>query len=134
MVLSWRVLGILTACLLAASSLLGLQPQARTLASGVFSPAQATRGQAVYTARCASCHAPTLAGRTGPALAGDDFNANWAGQPLLDLANKIRRTMPRDTSPRLSAQETADVLAFMLQTGKFPAGSADLSKIGRAHV
>jgi hypothetical protein len=45
---------------------------------------------------------------------------------LLDLANKVQKTMPRDDSPRLTAQESADVLAYMLQAGKFPTGTAEL--------
>lgn len=114
-------------CWLAGSSLLGLQTSpVRGLADGVYTDQQATRGQRIYKERCSSCHGDNLAGRAGPPLAGEDFLAGWSSQSLLDLASKVRRTMPRDDSPRLSAQETADVVAYMLQAGKFPAGRIEL--------
>src|SRR4030095_16899624 len=50
----------------------------------------------------------------------------WNTQPLLELANKIGRTMPKDDTPKLTPEETADLLAYMLQVGKFPSGSAEL--------
>jgi hypothetical protein len=52
--------------------------------------------------------------------------AAWDKDPLLELANKIGRTMPKDNTPRLTAQETADVLAYVLQVGKFPSGRTEL--------
>ena len=52
---------------------------------------------------------------------------NWSSQPLLELANKIRRTMPKDDTARLTPQEAADVLAYILQAGKFPSGRAELT-------
>jgi mono/diheme cytochrome c family protein len=120
------LLGIALSSLFAASSLLALQTPAQGVADGVYTDQQAARGQAVYTARCASCHAPNLSGRTGPPLTGADFLANWNTQPLLELANKIGRTMPKDDTPRLTSQETADLLAYILQVGKFPGGRAEL--------
>lgn len=117
---------IVLVCLVAGSSLLALQPQAQSVASGVYTEQQATRGQTVYAARCASCHGPALVGRTGPPLVGDDFLANWDQKPLLELATKIDKTMPRDETPRLTAQESADVLAYVLQVGKFPSGRTEL--------
>src|SRR6186997_101524 len=97
MALLWRRLpGIALFCLLAGSTLVALQPQAQSVNDGVYTGDQATRGQTVYRARCASCHGNNLEGRTGPPLAGNDFIANWDTQPLLQLANKIGKTMPKD--------------------------------------
>jgi mono/diheme cytochrome c family protein len=120
------VIGIALISLFAGSSLLALQTRSQSVTDGVYTDPQAARGQTVYTARCASCHAPNLSGRTGPPLTGADFIANWNTHPLLDLANKIGRTMPRDDTPRLTSQETADLLAYILQAGKFPSGTAEL--------
>ena len=97
-----------------------------TVSQGVYSDGQAKRGQAVYKDRCASCHGDTLGGQIGPPLAGDDFLSDWNRQPLSELFGKIKNTMPQDAPGKLSAQETADVLAYMLQAGKFPAGRAEL--------
>src|ERR671924_41850 len=62
---------------------------ARSVQDGVFSDAQAARGQALYTAQCASCHGGKLEGAQGPPLVGAGFVANWQSQPLAELAGKI---------------------------------------------
>src|SRR5712691_714388 len=102
-----RLLGIVLVCSLAGSSSLALQTRAQSVSDGVYTGQQATPGQTLYQGRCSTCHGLTLGGRTGPPLAGDDFLANWETQPLLELANKIRRTMPKDDSSRLTPQETS---------------------------
>src|SRR4051812_19637881 len=100
--------------------------QSRTVRDGVFTDAQAARGAAIYKEKCASCHGPTLGGSLAPALAGDAFAANWGG-PLSAIVDKIQATMPANAMGTLTRAQTADVLAFMLQTSKFPAGRAELS-------
>jgi mono/diheme cytochrome c family protein len=121
-----RLLGIFLVYLTAASSSLALQTRVRNVSDGVYTDQQATRGQALYNERCASCHGNNLAGRSGPPLTGSDFLASWEKDPVLDLANKILRTMPKNEPPKLTAQETADVLAYVLQVGKFPSGRTEL--------
>jgi S-disulfanyl-L-cysteine oxidoreductase SoxD len=111
--------------LLFASSILGQQPL--TVNQGVYTQAQASRGQALYKEQCASCHGDALQGRNGPPLAGEDFAADWSGQPLSELFGKIKNTMPQDAPGKLTAQQTADSLAFILETAKLPAGRAELS-------
>ena len=98
------------------------QPQ--TVNQGVYTDEQAKRGQAIYKDQCASCHGDTLGGRLGPPLAGDDFIGDWDKQPLSELFNKIRNTMPQNAPGKLTGQQTADIVAYILQTGKFPAGRA----------
>jgi len=100
--------------------------QARTVRDGVYTDAQATRGAAIYKEKCASCHGPTLGGSLAPPLAGDAFAANWGG-PLSAIVDKIQATMPANAMGSLTRAQAADVLAFMLQTSKFPAGRAELS-------
>jgi len=97
----------------------------RTVQDGVFTEAQAARGQATYDALCAFCHGSQLEGAQGPPLIDDTFLQNWAGEPLLALANKIFDTMPPGGG--VSAQETADLLAHILNTGGFPTGTSELS-------
>jgi mono/diheme cytochrome c family protein len=113
--------------LLGGASLLAVQQQASNVNDGVYTEQQAARGLTLYKGRCSSCHGDALAGRSGPPLTGDDFLSNWGGQSLLELAGKISKTMPKNDTPRLTAQETADVLAYILQAGKFPSGRAELS-------
>jgi mono/diheme cytochrome c family protein len=97
----------------------------RTAKDGVYSDEQARRGQAVYKDRCASCHGATLAGGIAPPLAGDEFVGIWGG-PLSDLVEKIQNTMPQDDPGKLSRQQSADIVAYLLQAGKFPSGRAEL--------
>ena len=103
---------------------------AQTAASvwdGVYTDAQTDRGKTLYKTECASCHTETLEGSGQiPPLAGPDFLKNWDGQTLADLFEKIQMTMPADAPGRLNHEQNADVLAFLLQFNKFPAGSSEL--------
>ena len=100
--------------------------QARRVTEGVYTGQQATRGQSVYNDRCATCHGATLGGAQGPPLAGDQLDRVWWGGPLSDLVNKIQNTMPANDPGKLTRQQSADIVAYMLQVGKFPAGQAEL--------
>jgi mono/diheme cytochrome c family protein len=99
----------------------------RTVQDGVFSDAQAARGQAIYSQRCASCHGADFKGAQGPPLAGDLFLGNRQGEPLFALVAKIRNTMPLDAPGALTPQQTSDVVATILKANGFPAGRADLA-------
>jgi len=104
-----------------------LLPQLRTTWDGVYSEAQAKRGDAVYTERCASCHAADLSGLDqAPPLAGADFLTEWNDLPMSDLFERTRISMPADKPGSLDRQQVADALAFMLQKNAFPAGASDL--------
>src|SRR3954467_2729147 len=98
----------------------------RTVRDGVYTDTQATRGSAIYKEKCASCHGPTLGGSLAPPLAGDAFAANWGG-PLSAIVDKIQATMPANPMGTLTRGQTVDVVAFMLQTSRFPTGRAELS-------
>ena len=100
--------------------------QTRTARDGVYTDAQAARGAAIYKEKCASCHGPALGGSLAPPIAGDAFAAQWGG-PLSAIVDKIQATMPANAMGTLTRAQAADVLAFMLQTSKFPTGRAELS-------
>ncbi len=117
--------GAVAAALGAASGVLHAQGT-RTVRDGVYSNAQAARGQAIYAKQCASCHGDKLEGAQAPPLAGESFVSGWQAQPLAELASKIRNTMPLDAPGDLTAQQSADVVAHLLKVGGFPAGAADL--------
>jgi S-disulfanyl-L-cysteine oxidoreductase SoxD len=116
---------LILALLLAPSMSMQAQ-RSRTVRDGVYTDAQATRGAAIYKEKCASCHGPTLGGSLAPPLAGDAFAANWGG-PLAAIVDKIQATMPANAMGTLTRAQASDVLAFMLQTSKFPAGRTELS-------
>jgi quinoprotein glucose dehydrogenase len=99
----------------------------RSIWKGVYSAEQARRGAALYAAQCAACHGPLLEGN-GPAsaLTGPNFAANWDSRTLGELADRTRLTMPVNRPGSLSRQQVADLLAFVLETNRFPAGPAEL--------
>ena len=95
--------------------------------SGVYSEAQAKRGESTGNKACTSCHgADLMGGEAGPALVGLEFIGNWNQQSLGDLFDRIHSTMPADAPGSLSLSDTADVLARILQLNKFPSGQKDL--------
>jgi S-disulfanyl-L-cysteine oxidoreductase SoxD len=100
---------------------------AKTARDRVYSEAQAGRGRAIFAAQCASCHGQSLQGDAAPPLVGDDFLADWGSQPLSELVNKIQRTMPADKPGKLTREQATDLVALILQNGKFPSGPAELA-------
>lgn len=122
-----RVLRVTAGVLLACVAPVVFAQAGRTASDRVYSEAQAARGRALYQQKCASCHGDGLEGKIAPALAGSGFLAVWGAQPLSELAGKIRNTMPADDPGKLTAAQTADLVAYILQAGKFPAGPNELS-------
>jgi mono/diheme cytochrome c family protein len=122
-------LRVAAAAALAASGIISVThaQAARTAQDGVYTDAQAARGQAVYDKQCASCHGQGLKGLQAPPLVGDGFAATWQGQPLLELANKIRNTMPADEPGSVTAAGAADLVALILKSGGFPASRTELA-------
>ena len=119
--------GVITAALIVWVTALTHAQGARTVRDGVYSDAQAARGQAIYQKQCASCHGQKLEGLQGPPLVADAFLSRWHTQPLSDLAVKIRHTMPVGAPGTLTPQQSADLVAFILKSGNFPAGKSDLA-------
>jgi S-disulfanyl-L-cysteine oxidoreductase SoxD len=100
----------------------------KTVWSGVYTAAQSGRGGAIYARECANCHGGGLEGADmSPALAGAAFMANWNELTLGDLFERIRISMPADRPGSLSRQEQADVIAYLLQSNRFPAGAVELA-------
>lgn len=97
---------------------------------GVYSPKQAERGEALYHEICSSCHGDRLKGKADediPGLAGSHFSGAWNGRSVGDLFKRIIRTMPQDDPGKLTAQQSADIVGFILSFNLFPAGETDLS-------
>ena len=101
----------------------------RSVWDGVYSAAQAKRGEPLYAQYCSSCHGTTFeGGEMAPPLAGGTFNANWNGLSLGDLYERIRISMPQNSPNSLGRQQYADILATMLAAGEFPPGSSELAR------
>jgi S-disulfanyl-L-cysteine oxidoreductase SoxD len=108
--------------------------QLRSITEGVYSSQQADRAKPVYEAQCAMCHGTALQGAVGSPLTGDIFLANWSGRPLSNLVEKIEKTMPFYSPGSLSRQQATDLTAYILEVGKFPAGTAELNENGLALI
>ena len=109
--------------------------EAQTTRSGVYTDAQAARGEDVYNSSCASCHGDILTGgEMGPELAGGSFVGFWAGLSLGDLFQVMSISMPQDNPGSLDPAEYVDVIAYMLQRSEFPAGSEELHEDGLSDV
>jgi S-disulfanyl-L-cysteine oxidoreductase SoxD len=93
----------------------------------VYTQEQADRGQTLYNKECASCHAETLTGgESAPALAGDEFLSNWNGLSVGELFERIRTTMPQNNPGKLSRSVNVDIISYLLNANKFPAGKDEL--------
>ena len=101
--------------------------ESQSVWDGVYTEEQAKRGAEFYQKDCSTCHGDRLNG-TGeaPALSGGKFLSNWNGLTLGDLFERIRKTMPQDKPERVPRREKADVLAYILNFNKFPAGKNEL--------
>lgn len=104
----------------------------RSVWDSVFTTAQAARGDSIYKAGCVTCHGNALQGGTtadfgdSAPLVGPPFMANWGGQTLADLYDKIFSSMPADKPKTLDKQVIVDVMAHILNQNHFPAGSNEL--------
>ena len=94
---------------------------------GVYTAAQAMRGDVLYKEQCATCHGDNLEGSGPmPPLAGRDFLVNWQGKTVGDLFEKTHGTMPATAPGTLTPAQAADIVAHMLAAGQYPAGTTEL--------
>ncbi len=95
---------------------------------GVYSNAQAKRGDTLYAQHCAMCHMIDMGGKEpAPELAGDNFLSKWLGRSVGDLYSQVASTMPAGNPAILTPAQYADVIAVLLQANNFKAGKSDLS-------
>jgi hypothetical protein len=87
---------------------------------GVYTDAQAKRGQQTYAGNCMSCHTPT-------SHQGTTFTQNWDQHPLSDLFSYVSTQMPQDNPGSLAPTDAADVVAFLLKIYSMPAGTTELA-------
>jgi mono/diheme cytochrome c family protein len=110
----------------------------RSVWSGVYSQAQAARGEQAFVRNCIACHSDKLGEMAGhgpaPAVIGPDFRVRWTGASIADLYDTIMQTMPAGASNSLSPGEYADLTAFLLRINEYPAGTAEINPYQRDHL
>jgi polar amino acid transport system substrate-binding protein len=91
----------------------------------LYTQDQARAGAQVFATKCVSCHGSTLQGVAAPSVAGTDFlkTAQQNGWTLEVIRYLVFRLMPLNASGSLSPTQYADVMAFLLASNCYPAGS-----------
>jgi cytochrome c2 len=92
----------------------------RTVRDGVFSSAQAARGEQLFESICTSCHEIAEFTAVGAYLDQVD------GKPLWETFDYVSSDMPEDDPGSLRAEEYAAVLAFLFSAYGLPSGESDL--------
>jgi len=99
-----------------------------------YTTAQAAKGAKAYQKTCAGCHGGTLQGGMGPPLVGRQFWLTYAGKKVSTLWSAVHTEMPMMAPGSVSARNSTNIMAFLLQKNGVRAGStplndtADLSK------
>src|SRR5690606_19072859 len=102
-----------------------------TVLDGVYSDAQALRGQAVYGVWCSACHGDALEGVSAPELtAGSRFVERWREGPLDWIHSFLKERMPPRRDPGaapLPDTDYLDILTYILKVNGYPAGPSELT-------
>jgi mono/diheme cytochrome c family protein len=94
---------------------------------GVYTEAQARRGEQRYLELCSVCHGQDLGGiEESPGLKRGTFIYNWDGESVGILFQRIRKTMPLTEPSSVSRKIKADILAYIMEENNFPPGDMEL--------
>jgi mono/diheme cytochrome c family protein len=106
------------------------QDAGRNVWEGVYTEAQAARGQELYKQHCGYCHRDDLTGggseAGAPALSGPIFFYRWLHSPVADMFLTIGTTMPQNKPDSLTPQTVIDIVSYLLEQNEMPAGKAEL--------
>jgi mono/diheme cytochrome c family protein len=104
----------------------------KTVWDGAYSEAQATRGVAAFSLNCGGCHALDAGGKAP--LVGDAFWKSFALKNVADLLEFVTDYMPNGKPHSLSDAAYEDIVAYILKSNGFPAGTAELAPATSAGV
>src|SRR5687768_12347212 len=104
---------LLTAILLAVFCVQAAAQESKTTLTGVYTAAQAKRGQETFAFTCQGCHTPA-------SYTGDQFTKHWVGKPLIELYNFISTMMPKNEPGSLGEEEYAQLVANLLRLNQMP--------------
>ena len=125
MVLSLRSATAVAAVLLTAIAVGAQRPQ--TVWDAVYTKEQSDRGEKLYVEYCSRCHGDGLGGRRGGSPADRFRLRRHLGRRAARRSfERMRMSMPQDKPGSLSRAQNADILAYMLRVGEFPAGEKAL--------
>jgi mono/diheme cytochrome c family protein len=98
----------------------------RTVWDGVYTEAQAARAIVSFGQSCAGCHALAPEGKAP--LAGEPFWKSFAQKNVGDLLDFVSTNMPNGTPGSLSESTYNDIVALILKSNGFPAGTTELAR------
>lgn len=101
------------------------EPDKTTVWRGVYTAAEAARGEAAYGNYCSGCHQPDLTGYGG-LLVGQKFMDHWREDNVGSFYRLMKVSMPRGAPDSLGDQAYLDIMAFILESNGFPAGRSEL--------
>jgi len=104
----------------------------RTVWDGVYTEAQAARGAMAFGQSCSGCHALAAEGKAP--LAGEPFWKSFAQKTVGDLLEFVSTNMPNGTPGSLSEPTYRDLVALILKSNGFPAGTTELGRDNAAGV
>ena len=111
-----------------ASARIGAQdpkPAGPTVWDGVYTDAQAARATSTFGSICANCH--TLEAQGTRPLSGDKFWQSYTQKTVGDLLNFVRTSMPNGNPGSLPAATYNDLVALILKSNGFPAGTTEVT-------
>src|SRR5271170_6536997 len=114
-------------CLQCHANIGHVYEQSSPKATGWFSVEQAAAGRKLFEQSCAGCHGAKLEGNNGPALSGVTWQQRFGGGKLLTVWGEIKGPMAEYAGVRFSAQQSLDILAYLLQQNGLPAGTQPLA-------
>ena len=126
---------LVVACAIAALTVRAQEASRRSIWDGVYTDAQANRGEREYGRSCEHCHGTGLEGNAGreiPPLVSESFMRGWDGRNLRQLFELMSRSMPADNRGNLSARTYTDLTAYLLRANEVPAGTAALPDMPEA--
>jgi cytochrome c len=114
--------------MIAAVGLSAQDATKKTIWEGVYTDAQAARGETTYKKHCTLCHRDDLRGNNdgGPPLRGLEFTTRWTNTSMKDMVGAISDIMPNEKPGSLSRQEYVDIVAFLFRGNGIPAGEREL--------
>jgi mono/diheme cytochrome c family protein len=108
------------------------KPAGKTVWDGVYTDAQAERATAVFSSTCSRCH--TLTAEGNRPLTGDKFWEGYTQKTVADLLAFVSKNMPNGQGGSLSASTYNDLVALILKSNGFPAGTTEVAPETVANV
>lgn len=90
-----------------------------TTQSGVYTAAQASKGEEVYMTFCVSCHPVGT-------YAAQAFKDKWNGAQLSKLFDLVTETMPKNEPGSLDTKDYVQAISYILKINGAPPGKRPL--------